>query len=410
VWRLLGVAVFGLSSANLLREFLVYWPDEIWQVDLEVYREGASSLIEGRQVYDWLTTGPQWLPFTYPPFSAVLLIPLAMIPFRAAAWCWELFQLYLLWVCVGITFRRFLDRFGERALLIQGAVAGLLVHTLPISDGLRFGQVNSVIVTLCLLDVSRRQAVRWPRGTLVAVAAAIKLTPAVFWLHWAARRRWRVLATSIGTAAGLTVLTGLLAPSASAAFWGEALLDPNRLGPNDGTSNQSMRGVLLRLLGGSPTAVSAVWLVLTAAVLAFGLWLAGKFEQAGQPVAVVAVIGLVAFLVSPVSWIHHLQWLVVVVGVLLGDGGHWRQWVLSAISVTVLWMKLPWWGTNRIVNHNGPVLVARLLENSYDLYALLALVALWAWVYRVGEPAVGDQIGEAASLENEPSLENSNSK
>ena len=137
--------------------------------------------------------------------------------------------------------------------------------------------------------------------TLVGLAAAVKLTPAAFWVHWAVARRWRTLAISVGTAAGVTLVTALLLPAASARFWTDALLDPERLGPNAGTSNQSLRGVLLRVWPGDPGLGTVLWLVLVVLVGGAGFWLSARLDRLGEPVAVVAVVGLVALLVSPVS-------------------------------------------------------------------------------------------------------------
>ena len=59
----------------------------------------------------------------------------------------------------------------------------------------------------------------------------------------------------------VTLGTWLLLPEASFAFWGGALQDPSRLGPNMGTSNQSLRGFLLRV-GPDGVAGTALWLAL----------------------------------------------------------------------------------------------------------------------------------------------------
>ncbi len=386
LWLLAGVLVFAVVGMDIFWRYLVSWPDEIWQVDLEVYREGARSLLIGRPVYDYLTGGPQWLPFTYPPFGAVLGLPLALMPFRAAAWVWQLAMLSLLWVAVGVAFRPFLRRFGRYAPLVQGGLAGLAVHLLPLSDGIRFGQVNSLIVTLCLVDLTRRHEGRTPRGALVAVAAAIKLTPGVFWVHWAVTRRWRPLATSVLTAAAVTGLTALVVPSASAEFWTSALLDPGRLGPNAGASNQSLRGVLLRIGPPQGAALTLTWLALVAVVAVAGFTLSARLHRLDDQVAVVAVVGMIAVLVSPVSWVHHLQWGVVVIGALLGDARQLRRVVAALVAGAWLYLHMPWWGDNMVREGVGPQWAARLLQNSYTLFALVALVALWWFLARGRRP------------------------
>ncbi len=318
-WTLLGLIPLIASALPLAWHYLVSTPQEVWQVDLQVYREGARALASGFPIYDLRTDQPQFLPFTYPPFAAFTALPLLLAPFHVIGWLWTGLQMALLWYTVGLAFRPFLSRFGERFGLAQGLVAAACVWLMPVSEGVRFGQVNAVIVALCLWDLTRPQPDgRWDGGSGigVALAAAVKLTPAVFWLHWAFARRWRALRASIGVAVLVTVASALILPPASATYWTDALFDPGRLGPNAGTSNQSLRGFLLRVGPGPGLAGAVVWVVAALAVLAAGLVLARRFDRIGDGVAVVAVMGLVAFLVSPVSWVHHLHWAVVVIGAL----------------------------------------------------------------------------------------------
>jgi alpha-1,2-mannosyltransferase len=220
----------------------------------------------------------------------------------------------------------------------------------------------------------------------------------VFWLHWAVARRWRVLGVSLATAALVTAGSALLLPPASATYWTDALLDPERLGPNAGTSNQSLRGVLLRL-GPDPGALaSALWLACVLIVLAAGLALARRFDRLGEPVAVVATIGMVAFLISPVSWVHHMHWGVVVIGALLGDGRNWRRIAVAATGAVLLWIRLPWWGANLIADDDVPRVIARVVQNSYSWWAGLSLLALWLLVARPArsaQSAVSDAVAPA---------------
>jgi alpha-1,2-mannosyltransferase len=404
-WRALGAAVLLLAAAPLAWHYLVAYPPEDWQVDLEVYREGARALVTGVPLYELRTDAPQFLPFTYPPFAAFAALPLLVAPFHVVGWLWTLAQLALLWWTVGVAFRPFLERFGPRAGLVQGVLAAGGAWLLPVSEGVRYGQVNAVVVALCLWDVTRRRgadggpdggrASTWAGGSGVGVglATAVKLTPGVFWLHWAVARRWRVLAVSVATAAGVTAATALVLPAASAAYWSDALLDPERLGPNAGTSNQSLRGLLLRIGPGEGPLATALWVALAAAVVVAGLALSRRLDRLGEPVAVVAAVGLVAYLVSPVSWVHHLHWGVVVAGALLGDGRVRGRVLAALVAATLLWLRLPWWGASLLAGGDVPRWLARVVQSSYTELALLGLVALWWFVAR--RPA-GAATGAAA--------------
>lgn len=393
-WTVLGLALLALSAVPVFEHYLVNWPDDIWQVDLDVYREGARSLVEGRPVYDWLTEAPQYLPFTYPPFGAIVGLPLLLAPFSVIGWAWAILQVLLLWVTVGLAFRPLIERAGARRGLAQGAVAAVLVQVQPVQDGIRFGQVNAVLVLLCLGDLARREAHRWPRGSLVGLAAALKLTPGVFWIHWASTRQWRVLAASVGTAAAVTIGAALIAPAASAAFWTDALLDPERLGPNAGTANQSMRGVLLRIGPPEGPWLTLTWLILVALVGTLGFLLAARLYRLGETVAVVGAVGMLAVLLSPVSWVHHLHWGIVVLGALVADGRDRRRVLVALAGLALLLSRLPWTGGSLALRSTGLELAwARFIESSYCWFALLALLALYLLVARgrrAGELSAAD--------------------
>jgi alpha-1,2-mannosyltransferase len=381
-WRALGAALLAGSAAPVVWTYLVGYPDEIWQVDLEVYREGARALVTGTPLYDLRTPPPQFLPFTYPPFAALAGLPLLLGSLTVAGWAWTVLQLVLLWVVVGRSFRALLDRFGDRRGLVQGAVAAGAAWFMPVTEGIRFGQVNAVIVALCLVDLADRPGRRLPRGALVGLAAAVKLTPALFWVHWTVTRRWRTLAASVGTAAGATLVTALLLPGASAQYWTDALLDPDRLGPNAGTSNQSLRGLLLRIGPADPRTSVLLWFAAVAAVGVLGLLLAARLERLGQPVAVVGVLGLLAVLVSPVSWIHHLYWMIIVVGVLLGDARTRSRVVVAGVLALTMWVQLPWLGARLMTHDQVPRWLGRVLQNGYVGLSALALVAVWWFLVR----------------------------
>jgi alpha-1,2-mannosyltransferase len=182
----------------------------------------------------------------------------------------------------------------------------------------------------------------------------------------------------VGAAAAVTVGAWVLLPEASFAFWGGALLDPSRLGPNAGTSNQSIRGFLLRV-GPQGTPGTVLWLVLVALVAVVGFRLGRRAWLAGDSISEVAVMGLMACLLSPVAWIHHLHWMVVVVFAILGpDPLRDRRRLLAAGAVTGFFLcRLPWWGIDWLNQPHWPRLPGRALQNADTVGMLLALWLLW---------------------------------
>lgn len=386
----LAVVVIVLAALPPVLHYMVFWPLDQWQVDVEVYRQAGVSVLTGRPIYQALTEAPQLLPFTYPPFAAVIAIPLGMLPFGVVGWLWAALQVVATTAIVWYAAWRLIHGTGSWRPLTLALLTAPMLWLHPVSDGIRFGQVNAFLVLACLMDLRvPRPGVlrRVPPGVLVGLAMAIKLTPGVFVVHYFVNRRWREAATAVGTAASVTLGAWLLLPEASFAFWGGALQDPSRLGPNAATSNQSIHGVLLRLLpqGGLAT---ALWVLLLLLVGWYGFRLGRRAYLAGDSITEVAAMGLLAVLLSPVAWIHHLHWVVVVIFALAGgDPLRDRRRLLAAGVVTAWFLcRLPWWGTSWTSDGWSPVFVGRLLENGDTVGALLALVLL-AWV--LPRPAEG---------------------
>ena len=381
----LAVLVIALAAVPVVLRYLVFWPMDQWQVDVEVYRDAGVSILTGRPIYAAMTEAPQLLPFTYPPFAAILAIPLAWVPFGVAGWLWTAAQVAATTAIVWYAGWRLIHRAGPWVPLALAALVAPMLWLHPVSDGIRFGQVNAFMVLACLMDLRRPRPGllrHVPPGVLVGLAMSIKLTPGVFVIHYLVNRRWREAVTAVGTAVGVTLGAWVLLPEASFAFWGGALQDPARLGPNFGTSNQSMRGFLLRV-GPEGFAGTAIWLVLVAVVGVFGFRLARRMLLRDDSDGEVAVVGLLACLLSPVAWIHHFHWVVVVVFALLGARPWQDRRRLVAGLVVAAWflMRMPWWGISYLNHPQWPELPGRILQNADVAGGLVALWLLW-WVGR----------------------------
>ncbi|MCG5219694.1 glycosyltransferase 87 family protein [Streptosporangium soli] len=381
-----AVTIAVLAIAPLV----AYWlgnVDDQRLVDLDVYRTGGQALLDGRPVYDFVTPAPQLLPFTYPPIAALLAIPLALVSWPIAQWGWTLGVFLALAVTVGYGFRPLLARMDRVKLpLLFAALMVACTYLMPIRDQVRFGQVDILLVALCLADcVARRPW--WPRGLLIGFATAVKLTPGVFLIYLlitgfgpgADQTQRRTLYMAVFTATLLTVLPFLVIPGDAAQFWFSALLDSDRLGSNTGTTNQSMRGMLLRLYL-PDVLTTALWIALVAAVGWYGFRAARRALAAGDTMTAVALTGLMAVLLSPVAWIHHLAWVVVVIAALAGSGHDLRRLLVAAGVWLYYVLPIPWWGVTiraAEIPVVSPVL-GRIVQNAFGLGAL-GLVWLLAW-------------------------------
>jgi alpha-1,2-mannosyltransferase len=391
---ILGVAIAVAALVGPVWHQLHVRP-ELRLVDLAVYRSAGESLLTGRPIYSFLTEPPQLLPFTYPPIAALVAVPLAMVPWATAQWIWTIGQLVVLAVITAISFRPLLARCGAAWPVGLGLLVAAVGWLFPIRDGIRFGQVDIFLVALCLLDCVVRRP-RWPRGLLIGLAAAVKLTPLVFLPYlWLTGRR-RAALVAAGSAVGFTLLAALVAPMDTRDYWGSALFDSDRLGSNTSTSNQSIRGMLLRspLPGGLRTALLVVCVAVVAVV---GYRRARMLSQQGDEVAGVAVVGLLAVLLSPVAWIHHLAWIVLVLGV-VADDLRSRGRVVATAAVGVFYgFPLPWIGAHLLKTH-WPLVLGVPLRDAYGLGALVLIVTMRARTATDKSDASGQETTVASPL------------
>ncbi|MFF0865289.1 glycosyltransferase 87 family protein [Nonomuraea sp. NPDC003560] len=376
-WAWVVVAlVVAAAAAPLVHTWLTN-PDDQRLVDLDVYRTGGQMLLDGRPVYDFFTPAPQLLPFTYPPVAAMLAVALAEMSWGTAQWVWTAGIFAALAVTVWFAFRQALRAYVP---WVFGLLMVACTYLMPIRDQVRFGQVDILLVALCLVDCLARRP--WlPRGFLVGLATAVKLTPGVFLIYFLVTRQWRTFFMAAFVAAVLTVLPFVVIPQDASAFWFSALLDPERLGANTATTNQSIRGMLLRLYMPEPLTF-VIWAVIVAAVAWYGFRAARAAYLAKDELTAVALTSLMAVLLSPVAWIHHLAWVVVVLGAIVGDG---RDPVRLRVAAGV-WLfyvvPVPWWGVSLIAAGIPGVslVLGKIVQDGFGLGALVLVWLLASWL------------------------------
>lgn len=280
-----------------------------YHIDLDVYRIGARVWLHGGNLYGPLpaTRAGLRLPFTYPPVAAILLAPLALIPYPAAATALTLATIALLATVV----RLFLRRLAGPAAGSPWALAWLLPPALflePVRATLSFGQINVVLMAMVSLDCLAGQP-RWPRGALTGLAAAIKLTPGAFVLFFLLRRDYRAAAWAGLSFAAATAMGFAAAWPDSVRYWTRTFYQAGRAGNPASASNQCIVAVLARagLDPHSPAGVSA-WLALSAVVTVVASRGMRSALAASEDCLALALNAFTALLISPVSWSHHWVW------------------------------------------------------------------------------------------------------
>jgi len=273
-------------------------------------------------------------------------------------------------------------------------VAGPLLLTYPVITAYVSGQVDTVLILLVVTDLL---LVRRGRGVLVGVAAAVKLTPAIFLFYFLVARDYAAAARALAAGLAVTAVTWVALPSDSRFYWFDAVSDPSRVGTQTAALNQSLAGVFARALEPSgPTLTGGVrlaWVVACVAVIALGAWASARLLAGDRQVPAVMVWALVGLVVSPISWLHHWAWGAVVVLALLHDWWRGRgpsYAVLAALGLPAM-LTAPHWIFGSFVNYGetsswGPV---AQVFGSWLVWWGLAVVVLWGVTARRGLSAPG---------------------
>jgi alpha-1,2-mannosyltransferase len=362
--------------------------------DASVYVAGGRAIVGHLALYDVRTPG-SGLPFTYPPFAALLFTPLTLLPLRATQVAWTAASLALLYVVV----RRCVERFA--GLEWSGPARWILVLCLacdPVRVTLAVGQINGFIAFLVLEDLTAPAARL--RGARIGVAAAIKLTPLYLLGYLLATRRWRAALTSMVAFVAAGLLALVIDRGDSLRYWSGVFLDAGRVGRIHYASNQSLYAMLFRWVGDLHQ-TQILWLVAAGALsLAFlvlvwrttrswGSWGSWGFWESGEPKAdeldLVAMALALGLLCSPISWAHH--WILAIPLVLVGirRAVEWGTpvWAVApvalaaALMIGTIWL-VPRGGTAEL-DYRPP---AFIIGNSYVLLALSAIVTAAVGVLR----------------------------
>lgn len=329
--------------------------------DLHVYRYGGSAVLHQTGLYeaDDPVTG---YPFTYPPFAAVLMVPLALVPNAVAAALWTAASTAALLGSIAVV-RRAQGRPASPAAIAVIGVAALALE--PVWQTFSFGQVNLLLMLALLVDLQRPER-RWA-GVLVGLAAGIKLTPLVFVVLLVLVGHRAAAGRASATFAATVLLGALVLPGSAASYWTDGLLDARRVGPPALAHNQSMHGALTRLVG--EPAPTWLWLAVAVPTATAVLVVARRWWPRDRTAAT-CLAAIAMLLASPVSWSHHWVWAVPIALVL------WQRSRPASLAWTAVFVVRPivWppWGKGR--EHDWRWF-EQLPGNAYLLAALALAIA-----------------------------------
>jgi len=358
-----------------------------WHLDLRVYRAAGQSLLHGGAPFSEDFTSNH-LPFTYPPFALLAVSALSFGRLGLVETLWWFLTAGAFVVAIFLMLRTGSTLASGRAWALAALLGGVASLALePARSNFDYGQINTILMLLVVVDLTRAEA-PW-RGLLVGVAGAIKLTPLVFLVTFLVVRDWRSLARGAGAFVAATAVGWAVLPSGSDRYWFHEAFDAGRTGALGVVSNQSWNGMVHRPPFGAGTTGTAVWLLCSMVTLAGGALLTRWLLDRRATVEAVLALALTGLLISPVSWTHHWSWLVMVpvVAVRLwptqrGPAVALLVLLAAAVAAPYLWV------------HLSPL--TDLTSNSLVLAGAAAL-GIWVAAERRRRPSGADAVASAGT-------------
>jgi hypothetical protein len=403
--------VFSRSGRSLLlclgaiqvgKQVWLLTPPHLYEKDFRQDYCLARALVDRAPLYDPLVEmtrkyvgtdlAPLPSPSPHPPTVAGLLLPLAALPYPAAAALWVGFSLAILAGSLRTIARDLGWRPTPRDLLLLLSAALLWP---PVMSDLRYAQLTIPMLASIVASWSSARSGRpTAAGFYLGLGASLKLIPALLVLWLLCKRQWRtaIVAALVFAAFALVPVVRL-----GGGVWWDYLFRAAPLATSvyhDSVYNYSLYGFIYslatghsyaRALVGAPTGAltlvvdALVVLVALAVSIRYGDWSRGEVYDLDWSLMVVAML-----LVSPVTWLMSLVLLLLPIGVflrgfrvpgsLVGRSGMRHLLVLLGITAPVEGFRQALQGTEGV--DTAPLGAGLALVLSVPNIALIATFAI----------------------------------
>ena len=137
--------------------------------------------------------------YAYPPLFALLFAPVGLLSFSSAFWAWNLLSAVSFGALVYLA-----GTLSSTRSVVRLALWGVALWFFAAYYNFLAGQVDIMIAFLVALSLCFIYDRNRPRlgGGLAALAASLKVTPAIFLVLWVFQRRWRVVVGGLVIAVG----------------------------------------------------------------------------------------------------------------------------------------------------------------------------------------------------------------
>lgn len=393
---ILGLALMASAENAADRAFAT--PNELIPVDFPVFYVGGKVAWEGngaalydppadrRQgytlLYAFADDSTPWAQmarasgfseirqFTNPPFSALVMAPLAIMPWRWALLLWQIITVGLTVAAIYLTLK--LLPF-EPGLSVFALVCVAVCFFHPFRNNLDCGQVNVPILFTWVLGIFLLQRQRPMASALCfALGTVLKISPAVAVPFLVLRRQWRWLMAYVFGLISFTALSVWRLGWQTHVIWLTSIFPSISSGLGN-IYNRSLAGLLDALCApgySAPPGPHSEWLVppglshfekalSLAMIFAFLMWCWRKRQDAGGLIDELILLPLVYLLAAPFSWVYHFVFAILPLTYLWAKarGATLAETIVLYLGTLALGTELPmdvavyspWAGTHLIV-------------------------------------------------------------
>ena len=351
---LLGLlSVLGIAAGLIANKILIERYN--WRIDAAVYREGALALVNGESLYAQpFDMGDISLPFIYPPIGAILFAPWGYFDFITVELAGNLVVMgaaLLLLLCLCLVTNAVLSGRDKLLAFTIAAISWpIALFAEPVFLNADLGQINILIMALVVMDLLPIKR-RIPRGVLIGLAAAIKITPLAMLLYFLVKKDFRGIINAVISLLAFTAIGAVLAWENTKEFFSSTLLNLSAEGDSGvDTTFQSNSSIQASKADAEASSLPTIlWIVLSLIAVAAVAYLMHQLFSRGLHVEAVMVNAMLMLLISPISWSHHWVWLPLWAVVFFvryrQHRSHPKFLLWSGVILSVMLLMLPpkWW-------------------------------------------------------------------
>ncbi|MDO4909733.1 MAG: glycosyltransferase family 87 protein, partial [Corynebacterium sp.] len=188
-------------------------------IDMGIFQLAGKQMREHKSLYtDFLSETGVDLAFIYPPFAAIIFIPLSFLSRTVGKVVWTLLTVLALWAVLFMVGRRLAPKQKPYwTALLSILFMGPTMLMEPIAAGIHYAQIDVFLLFLVALDVLGFMPKKL-RGVGIGLAAGIKITPACYAVILLGRKDWYGIITSAITFLITAIIGFIVTPSESKLF------------------------------------------------------------------------------------------------------------------------------------------------------------------------------------------------